>query len=122
MRLAVLTAALLGTFACTRNTDLPSPAKYITAGHPKSVWVQRRDATMIRVDAPTMARDTIVGTTKGTPIKIPMNDVRGVAIRQTDWPMTDALIGAGAMLGFFVVMEAISTDTAKTPSTNQQVP
>ncbi len=50
MRVPILVALVLSAAACTTQTDIPAPAAYIAAKHPRSIRVQTRSATVRLVD------------------------------------------------------------------------
>jgi hypothetical protein len=100
MKVPILAALVLSVAACTMQTDVPAPASYIAAKHPRSIWVETRSAT-VRLDRPSLVRDSLVGMSDGRPLSISLADVTGVTARSIDWPVTDALIVGGAAVAWF---------------------
>jgi hypothetical protein len=100
MRVSILATLVLSVAACTMQTDVPSPASYIAAKHPRSIWVETRSAT-VRLDQPSLVRDSLIGISDGQPLSIALADVMGATVRSIDWPVTDALIVGGAAVAWF---------------------
>ncbi len=100
MRMPILATLVLSVAACTMQADVPAPASYIAANHPRSIWVRTRSAT-VRLDRPTLVRDSLVGMSDGLPLAIGLADVTGATVRSIDWPVTDALIVGGAAVAWF---------------------
>jgi hypothetical protein len=117
VRMVTFTASVLTLVACTSQTQLPRPRPYIKEAHPKAVWIERVDGSKVQVHEPQIVGDTIAGKTdQGADIRVPMKDVAQVSLRHMDWGLTDALIGAGAMVTFFAIMAVVDkNDTNTTP-------
>jgi hypothetical protein len=117
VRLAMLAVSVLGLLACTSQTQVPRPKPYITQAHPKAIVIERVDGSRVRVHEPDVVGDTIVGKSdQGADIRLPMKDVATVSLRHMDWGLTDALIGAGAAVVFFAVVQMrYNNDTSTTP-------
>ncbi len=100
MKVPILVTLVLSVSACTTQTEIPAPATYIAAKHPRSISVQTRSATM-RLDRPSLVCDSLVGVRDGRPLSIALADVTGVTVRRVNWPVTDALIVGGAAVAWF---------------------
>jgi len=96
LRITAAPAALLAALACYMQTELPEPGTYIATRHPNAIWIARGDATT-RVDKPAMRGDTIIGLVDGQAFRIPLRDAQ-VTVRRIDWPVTDGLVGGGALV------------------------
>ncbi|HXQ29777.1 MAG TPA: hypothetical protein VN848_10955 [Gemmatimonadales bacterium] len=106
MRITMLAVGVLATLACTTQTVVPEPRSYIATKHPKSIWVVREDETT-RVDSPEMHGDTIVGTVDGKPFSVRARNVQ-VNVSEIDWPLTEVLAGAGALVVLVLVNPHVS--------------
>jgi len=88
-----------------------SPAVVIDQQHPSVVRVMRQDGTLVTVNAPFIAGDTLrgEGVTRAIPIKIPLSDVREVATSHVD-PAKSVLMTlvVGAAAFGVVVLYALS--------------
>jgi hypothetical protein len=117
VRLATFAVSVLSLVACTSETQLPRPRPYIKQGHPKAVWIERVDGSKVQVHEPQMVGDTIAGKTdQGADIKVPMKDVDGVSLHHIDWALTDALVGAVAIVTVFALLQVYdNNDTTTTP-------
>ena len=113
MRILVI-ASLLGTTACTMQTDVPTPRTYIAAKHPSSIWVNHGNS-ITRLDHPHLVGDSIVGTAAGVAYGIPLPEVSAVAIRQTDWQETMAAVGMSGGLAL-VLLTALHRPGAPSPT------
>ena len=106
MRITTFAVGLLATLACTTQATVPEPKSYIAEKHPKSIWVVRDDGTT-RVESPEMHGDTIVGTADGRPFRVRARNVQ-VTTSQIDWPLTEMLAGAGALVVLVVANPHVS--------------
>jgi hypothetical protein len=104
VRFAILATALLPACACTMQTDVPAPVRYIATKHPTAIWVQSPDKT-VRVDDPHVDGDTILGLQDGRPCTVPASDMTVVSVRRIDWAAT-GLSAAGAGLVAHAVASA----------------
>ena len=100
MRLACFAVIVLTVCACTTQVEVPSPANFVAANHPRSIWVHTKSAT-VRVDQPRVIHDSIIGVTDGRPFTMALSDVASITVRRIDWPATDGLLATG---GFAMVV------------------
>ena len=116
MRMATLALSVVTLSACMSQTQVPRPKPYIRDAHPKKIWIERLDGSRVRVNEPQVVGDTIEGKSdQGADVKFPMKDIAQVTLRHVDWGLTDALIGGGAAVVVFVVLDITQKDTTTTP-------
>jgi hypothetical protein len=114
--LSLLVACLVGiaALACTMQKEVPEPSDYISAKHPKAVWITSRDA-ITRVDDPRVSHDSIVGMNAGRSFKAPLGNVSEVTVRQIDWPVTDALVATVSVVAVLGVWSYLDRPRAGAP-------
>ena len=102
--------------ACTSwRTQAGTPPEVLAVHNPSVARVTRADGSTVMVHAPTIAGDTLVGwsaggrraETRGAAVKVPLADIRALAIRRTNAGRTILLL-AGVGLTAAVVAAAAS--------------
>ena len=98
--------------ACTTWHVEPgvSPLLLIATEHPGSMRVTRSDRSLVVLDHPRIAgSDTLVGDGRKAPTKVPVSDVREVAVPSISAGKTIGLVlGLSAFASIFIIAEAIS--------------
>ena len=99
----VLIVALAG---CTTIAPITSPARYIAANKPRSVWLTRANRSVVRMDGPRMVGDTVVGSVSGEYTEIPLTDVTRASAVEADKGKTilAAVLGGGVTVAAAAVI------------------
>jgi hypothetical protein len=98
--------------ACTTWHVEPgvSPLVLIATEHPAIMRVTRSDSSEVVLDNPRIAgSDTLVGDGHKAPVKVPVSEVRAVAVRSVSSGKTIGLVfGLSAVAGIVILAEALS--------------
>lgn len=104
---------LVGLFAlagCTRwRTQQVSPAGLLTSESPRKIRVTRTDRSRVVLHQPQLVGDTIIGgrTRKGVRAKVPLSEVKQVAVRKWDPFGTAGVVLGAAALGALITIGLI---------------
>jgi hypothetical protein len=98
--------------ACTTWHVEPgvSPLLLIATKHPASMRVTRSDSSEVVLENPRIAgSDTLVGDGQKAPVKVPVSDVRAVAVSSVSSGKTVGLVlGLSVVAGIVILAEALS--------------
>ena len=101
----LLSLVSVGASGCVRVATVRSPGSFIAATQPQVVWLYWGSDSVMRVDAPRLIGDTVVGTVNGTYTELPLTGVSKVTAVQVSAARTAALatVGAAATIAALVV-------------------
>lgn len=95
---------VVGVAACTTIVTIPSPRQYVADSQPKHIWVTRQFEPDVKVDAPAVRGDTLVGLINGEPERIPFSTILSATIRRES---TDKIVKVSVGIGATVVAALI---------------
>jgi hypothetical protein len=110
----VRSASIEQPSAITWQVGTPTPARFVEAEQPKSIWVTRTDGTILTLKSPVVRGDSLVGSVSSegaTPTTgVALSDVGSVAIHKTEGGRTALLVIGivGVVVGGLVAAAAIA--------------
>ncbi len=85
--------------ACSTVVTVPSPAEFVIAKAPRTVWVTKSDHTVLRLEKPRVIPDTLSGFERGEYIELPLSSVQSMRARQAAPGRTALLLGGLTVAG-----------------------
>ena len=89
--------------ACSTVVTVPSPAEFVIAKAPSTVWVTKTDNSALRLQSPRVITDTLSGFVGGEYVEIPLSSVQSMRARQAAGRRTALLVGGLTVAGAAVV-------------------
>jgi hypothetical protein len=102
-----IAGALMFTLTACTTFGPVSAREYLPIAHPTNIWITTEDNHVVKMQAPKLLGDTLVGYVNGDFQEVRLSQAKQIQARQMQPGRTAMLIGAG-VLGIVVVGKLVS--------------
>ena len=94
---------------------MPSPAEFVIAKAPSTVWVTKTDNSALRLQSPRVITDTLSGFVGGEYVEMPLSSVQALRARQAAPGRTVLLVGGLTVAGAIGILVNRGVGSVATP-------